>query len=143
MGGKGERRGAKGEGKGGPKGGGRGGAKNKFMFRGCWECSTEGYSRHECPAWKKIIDSQGRPPAGHKGAKDKAYASWKAKRDAAKAAGGKGAGAKTLNALSNGEEDTEGETDDDEWDEPEPGAMFWFTYRDCPPVPVSNRYRGL
>ena len=43
------------------------------------------HSRHECPQWQRIFDSKGIPPTGHKGAKDRAYEAWKAKKAAAKA----------------------------------------------------------
>ena len=52
-------------------------AFRRFIFKGCWECGKEGHSRHACPDWKRILDKEGRPPAGHKGAKDKAFAKWK------------------------------------------------------------------
>ena len=61
----------------------------KFIFRGCWECgagsegdSRPNHSRHECPHWKRIYNSDGVPPAGHQGVKDKALAKWKASRPA-------------------------------------------------------------
>ena len=86
--------------------------KTKFFFRGCWECADLKHSRHECPKWKALLDRDGRPPAGHKGAKDKAYAEWKKARDAArKKKTGK------INALGDDdtedEDDTESESDDD------------------------------
>ena len=56
----------------------------KFVFKGCWECEIEGHSRHECPQWKRMLGYDGRPPAGHKGAKDKALETWKAERTAAR-----------------------------------------------------------
>ena len=144
--GKGERRTAKGEGK-GAQGerkvrakGDRGGQKIKFNFRGCWECGVEGHSRWECDAWKRILDSNGRPPAGHQGAKDKAYVAWKKKRDAEREKSGKGS--RSINGLA-AHEDTEGESDDD-WDEDEePGTVFALAYKDREPAPVSNRYQAL
>ena len=58
----------------------------KFIFRGCWECG-EAHSRHECPKWKALLAANnGVPPTGHKGAKDKAWAKWKADKQAHQAA---------------------------------------------------------
>ena len=125
------------------KGKGKGGQGNKFMFRGCWECGQEGHSRHECEIWKKLLDSQGRPPADHKGAKDKAYLAWKAKRDAARVRKGAGKGAASLRVLANGE-NTEDE-DDDDWEEDENYGKVWaLTYpADRPPVSTSNKFEAL
>ena len=71
------------------KGGKSKGKGAKFIFRGCWECgagsegdSRPNHSRHECPQWKRICNSDGVPPAGHQGVKDKALAKWKASRPA-------------------------------------------------------------
>ena len=131
----------KGAGKGDPKGRGKGGQGNKFMFRGCWECGQEGHSRHECEAWKKLLDAQGRPPSDHKGAKDKAYLAWKAKRDA-KGAGKGGKGAASLKVLMSGE-NTEDE-DDEEWDDEDYGKMWALSYpADRPPVSTSNKFDAL
>ena len=56
----------------------------RFIFRGCFECGSDDHLRAECPAWKRILDSSGAPPAQHKGARDKAYASWKEKKQRAR-----------------------------------------------------------
>ena len=106
-----------------PKGGGKGdggkargkGGGLKFNFRGCWECGEEGHSRWECPKWKSILDADGSPPHGHQGKKDKAYASWKANKAKAKAAGKPPR--KKVNALLGSQSDadyTEDEDDDDD-----------------------------
>ena len=72
----------------------------KFIFRGCWEC-REAHSRHECPKWKALLAANnGVPPTGHKGAKDKAWAKWKADKQAHQAS--KKKTASTINALSDG-----------------------------------------
>ena len=56
----------------------------KFIFPGCWECGEEGHQRHECGQWKKACGPSGAPPQGHKGARDKAYAKWKANKTRAR-----------------------------------------------------------
>ena len=56
----------------------------KFIFRGCWECGDPKHSRYECPKWKALLDPQGKPPAGHKGMKDRAWAKWKEDKAASK-----------------------------------------------------------
>ena len=105
-----------------PKGGGKGvgkargrGGGLKFNFRGCWECGEEGHSQWECKHWTSILDSDGQPPKGQ-GKKDKAYASWKANKAKAEAAG-KGTSRKKVNALLGSQSEaeyTEDEDDDDE-----------------------------
>ena len=56
----------------------------KFIFgNGCWQCGEADHQRHECAEWKRIAPS-GVPPAGHKGARDKAYERFKANRDKAR-----------------------------------------------------------
>ena len=45
----------------------------------CWECEGD-HLRAECDQWKRICGPSGSPPEGHKGARDKAYAKWKANR---------------------------------------------------------------
>ena len=59
-------------------------AFKKFIFRGCWECGEQGHNRQDCPKWKKIVDSTGKAPQGHQGAKDKAWAKWKSEKAASK-----------------------------------------------------------
>ena len=56
----------------------------KFIFPGCWECGEEGHQRHECGQWKKACGPSGAPPQGHKGARDRAYAKWKANKTRAR-----------------------------------------------------------
>ena len=51
----------------------------------CWECGSEDHIRPNCPDWLRIIDSNGKAPAGHKGAKDKALQAWKDKKSKEKA----------------------------------------------------------
>ena len=78
----------------------------KFFFKGCWECGKEGHSRHECDVWKKLLAAnQGKPPKGHKGAKDRAYLKWKEEKKATKK--------HKVNAL--GVQDPN-ETEDDDWE---------------------------
>ena len=91
----------KGGGKGGKGDRGKGGKGNKFIFKGCYECGAPDHSRIDCDAWKRILDADGRPPAGHQGKKDRALATWKAKRAAAS---GKGGGGK-VNALGVSQDD--------------------------------------
>ena len=80
---------------------------SRFIFKGCWECGKDGHSRHECPQWKKIL-VDGKPPPGHKGAKDKALAKYKAERAAASDAKPKN----KINYL--GEEVSENNTEDED-----------------------------
>ena len=93
------------------------------MFRGCFQCGKEGHSRRECPEWLAMIDKDGKPPRDHKGAKDKAYEAWKAKRAAARSAKGDGKGSrgkehvKALGGKGGNSDDTE--DDDDYWSESE------------------------
>ena len=54
------------------------------MFRGCWECERMEHLRHKCPIWSQVCGPSGTPPAGHKGARDKAYAKWRADRSRAR-----------------------------------------------------------
>ena len=61
------------------KPGGKNGAQNRFIFRGCWECGLDDHHRADCPAWKRVLGTNGAPPAGHKGARDIAYGKWKEK----------------------------------------------------------------
>ena len=76
------------------------------MFPGCWECGQEGHRRQECPEWKKVITASGAPPEGHKGARDKAYAKWKANRTS-----------KRMNSFESDDlEDEWDELDDEEYD---------------------------
>ena len=98
------------------------GAKRKFMFRGCWQCGVEGHNRANCPEWLAVLDKNGKPPPGHKGAKDKAYDAWKAKRGTSKTGKGNGKGNKGgrrdhVKALGGDSENTEDE--DDFWSESE------------------------
>jgi hypothetical protein len=80
----------KGSGKGGGKGdGGRrtnssgrdaaGGAKKRFIFKGCFECGSEDHQIKDCAERKRIIGADGKPPTGHKTARDKAWEKFKAK----------------------------------------------------------------
>ena len=55
-----------------------------FIFRGCWECGDPKHGGYQCSHWKKILDGNGKPPPGHKGAKDKAWAKWKSDKAASK-----------------------------------------------------------
>lgn len=98
------------------------GAKRKFMFRGCWQCGVEGHNRAQCSEWLAVLDKNGKPPPGHKGAKDKAYDAWKAKRGTSKTGkgggkGGKGGRRDHVKALGGDSENTEDE--DDFWSESE------------------------
>ena len=82
----------------------------RFIFRGCWQCGKEGHSRHECQEWKALLDSQGQPPKGHMGMKDKALAKWKAEKAAHQATKKK----KTVNSLL---DDSAADTEDAATDE--------------------------
>ena len=120
----------KGQGKGRTGPGGRG---NKFMFRGCWECGAADHSRHQCEKWLKILDKDGRPPAGHKGAKDKAKDAWQKKRSAAKAAKDKAAGlvAALTGAAPAPTTQSGDNTEDEDWTESEDeGNMFGCAFND-------------
>ena len=113
---------AKGQGKAGERSP-SGDHKHIFMFRGCWQCASPGYSRHECPQWTAVLDKDVKPPPGRKGAKDKAYLACKAKRDAKKD-GGKGNN--RVNSL--GQEDTEDE-DNDYYDIGPGGPDNFFAFK--------------
>ena len=73
----------KGSGKGGGKGDGSrrtnsssrdaaGGAKKRFIFKGCFECGSEDHQIKDCAERKRTIGADGKPPSGHKTARDKA-----------------------------------------------------------------------
>jgi hypothetical protein len=137
-----------------PKGGGKGdkgikargkGGGLKFNFKGCWECGEEGHSRWECKKWTSILDADGRPPAGHQGKKDKAYASWKAKKAAANAAAGKPP-RKKVNALLGSQSDTdytEDEDDDDDSDSYDGHRIFAMTAGKGHGAPTTNTFQPL
>ena len=61
---------------------GQGGKQERFIWKSgrCWDCGSEDHIRPDCPHWKSIIDSAGKPPVGYKGMKDKALQAWKDKR---------------------------------------------------------------
>ena len=115
----------------GPGNGARARKFFRFFFKGCWECRKEGHSRHECEVWKKLLAANNsKPPAGHKGAKDRAYLKWKEERDAKKKKEGRVA------ALT-GDEGTE--DDDDEWeDDDSDGDQIFSFIDDTPWQPVST-----
>lgn len=116
----------------------------RFFFKGCWECATDGHSRAECPKWKKLLsENGGKPPKGHKGAKDRAYLEWKDKKKSTKKD-------HKVNALT--EDDTEeNDWEDSDADDDDPGRVFslvtsgtpWRRAARTPPqneVPQSRRF---
>ena len=108
----------------------------RFFFESGWECGKEGHSSHECPQWKRILDKEGKPPPGHKGAKDKALAKWKAEKAAATKKN-------TINFL--GENVTADENTEDEDDGGE-GVDDFGMQRVCAmvePVKLSNSFQDL
>ena len=110
-------------------------AFKKFIFRGCWECGKEGHSRHQCEAWKKVLDKDGKPPPGHKGAKDRAWAKWKADKAAAQ----KRDRINLLGQEATGD-NTEDEDNGDEYDE---FGMRRICMLMDNPVPISNTFSAL
>ena len=132
---------AKGAGKGAGKGEGKGAGFKKFIFRGCWECGVEGHSRHECPEWLRILDKDGSPPAGHKGKKQKALDSWKAKKNAKVNALGVKADEKHENDTEDDDDDEDDE--DSEYEEPSrPHRMLSFNHV-MQPVATQNTFEAL
>ena len=99
--------------------GGKGNKSERLVFEGCFECGGDGHSRAQCPAWLNILDVSNKPPAGHMGKTDRAYARW-TERKAEKAAVGKASnrqGSRMINALGveaqeQPHTDTESEDDD-------------------------------
>ena len=110
-------------------------AYKKFIFRGCWECGQEGHSRHECPQWKRVIGKDGKPPAGHQGAKDKAWKKWKAEKEAARKK-------ERINQLTHDDagENTEDEDGGEEYDEAGTGRVCALINE---PIPTSNSFAAL
>ena len=55
---------------------------NRFTWKKgkCWECGAEDHIRPQCPQWLSIIDGNGKPPLGHKGAKDRALQAFKERK---------------------------------------------------------------
>ena len=74
--------------------------KTRFIFPGCWQCGLEGHQRKDCSEWKSICGADGLPPPGHKGARDKAYAKWKANANR---------GTKRVNNFEGEESESDGE----------------------------------
>ena len=120
----------------------------KFRFTGCWQCGKDGHRRDQCEEWSKVLDKNGLPPKGHKGARDRAYDKWKAEKAALRASKSKTKG--TVNELSG--DDTEEEDHEESEDDPE--AMFFMCVEDgtpwhaaqgasigSPPIGTSNRFQ--
>ena len=119
----------KGNGRGKGKGKGKGASqKEKFMWKSgkCWDCGDENHTRPDCPHWKSIIDSNGKPPNGYKGMKDKAYAAFKEKRDKARS---------HLKALG-----YEPNTEDEDEEDVEPDSMV-LCLGSITPQPLCHRLR--
>ena len=103
-----------------------------FRFKGCFECGSADHSRKECPAWLRILDKEGKPPAGHKGARDKAFATFKDKIKNDKT--------KIVKSFIDEDLGTEGE-DDFEYDGQNNGQFFSFLANN--PVPIMNSFQEL
>ena len=119
----------------------------KFFFKGCWECGVDGHSRHECPNWLRILDSDGRPPASHKGKKDIALEKWKQDRTSFRKNRinviGVEAEADDFSETEYEDDFTEDDDDDDELDYIIPARMINALSHLKTPTPVVNKYEPL
>ena len=55
------------------------GAKERILFKNCYECGIEDHQNKGCAERWRIIGPDGKPPAGQKTARDEAWKKYKAK----------------------------------------------------------------